>query len=140
MDESKAGPNAGGGCGALLSLGAVAFALSLLPAVLGPMAVPGLFPLAHGALCEEGERDGRVEIRTSQGRRRGTTNYHWDYYCTGPAGVARKVTGIGPVAVAWVVCGWGSVLLLSVAFAGHRGLARLARRGSLPAPEGEARS
>ena len=119
------------GCGSLLAGSFVLLLLSLLPAVIVPMVAPKLGPLAHGVLCEGDERDGRIVIRTSRGRR-GSTSYNWNYECTGPDGVARMVRAPASIATAWVACSLGLIVVLGLGFKGHEALTKLARRGLPP--------
>jgi hypothetical protein len=101
----------------------LAAALSMLPAMLGPMMAPRVLPVFAEAICPgEPVAAGTVIVRR---RARKGTSYDWHFVCRQRSGEVERAPGIRSIGVAWLFFSGG--LLVTVTLA-NRIFARLDRR------------
>lgn len=129
MSNTQNADTDAGGCAAALIGLVMLLALSLIPALVGPLTAPGLFAPARLLLCEDSDRDGGVTIHARRTRK--GVSYTWDFSCIEPSGRVRTAASGPSLGLAWAVFNLGGLATLGLAIAGHRALVRATRRGLL---------
>ena len=96
-DSSK-----GAGCGLLLvGLGAI-LALSLVPALVGPLLAPRYVTMGAGWICPDDAVSADVYTWTSSSGR-GKSSSHWALRCAGADGVPVRADELKSDALSWVM-------------------------------------
>lgn len=107
-------------------------ALSLMPAVLGPMMAPRLLPTVATVLCPADSVGAETQIVASRGRRGKGTSYSWYLRCEQPSGAALRAPEARTNVTAWALFNGIVVAAIGGSALGYRALDKRLRRRATP--------
>ncbi len=105
-------------------------ALSLMPALLGPMMAPRLLPVAAPFICPADTVGAETTITASRGRK--GTSYNWSLRCESNVGIIAKAPSFRANAAAWALFNAIFVAAIAGSVAGYRALDKRLRPRTNP--------